>query len=252
MCRNRPKRLPARSSCGSLTPTWLLRSSASPRSPRHLRVLLAARAATSWKGDPKPPADGFLDKRHLVRVEQAYRTHEPRERNSDKTLRIESTGLEKRNAKLHLEARTPQAGGVGHQRNQRAVGVASGHAQYKRWSNLGGKAEVHDPNFAPNGRPQKSGFSRRSSDRKTWSAAATSSSSDGVECSERATRRSSADTTSSCSLGGSPSRAASTASAPRLMGSDSHRCSLPSRSSQLVRPPGCTQISFENRALRQG
>lgn len=115
MCRNRPK-----TAAGALF-LWkphtnvlrLLRSLASPRSRRHLRVLLAARAATSWKGDPKPPADGFLDKRHLVRVEQAYRTHEPRERNSDKTLRIESTGLEKRNAKLHLEARTPQAGGVG-------------------------------------------------------------------------------------------------------------------------------------------
>lgn len=175
-----------------------------------------------------------------------------RERNSYETLRIEPTGLEKRNAELDLEARSPQAGGVRHQRDQRAVGVASGHAQYERRSNLGGKAEIHDPNLAPDGRPQRSGFSRRSRDRKTWSAAATNSSSDGAACSERATRRSSAATTSSCSVGGSPSKAARTASAPRLMNSDSHRCSFQSRCSVLAMRRDNTQISCGAPSLAPG
>src|SRR6266536_2869550 len=111
-------------------------------------------------------------------------------------------------------------------------------AQSDRRPHLRGEAGIDDPLLAPEYRPQRLEFSRRSRSLNAASAAAVSSSSHGVTCGERATRRRSSDRTFCRSVAGRSSKDARIPWAPRLILRGSHRGWPLSSPRLLDRPPG--------------
>jgi hypothetical protein len=84
-------------------------------------------------------------------MELTETANELRVRNSDETLCIERALAEERRRDCDLESRSTDAGGMGHERCERAILVAGRDAEHQGRSDLGGKPQVNEPHFTPPG-----------------------------------------------------------------------------------------------------
>ena len=75
------------------------------------------------------------------------RCRAPQRGESRDALDQKGAGLEKRNPHGDFEGRATQAGGVRHNRDQRAVPVAAGHADTQRGPGFAGQAEIDQPDL---------------------------------------------------------------------------------------------------------
>jgi hypothetical protein len=67
----------------------------------------------------------------------------------DEALSSEAAWSEEANAQGHLEARAAQTGGVGDERDERAVGILHRYAEDQRGPYLRSEAQVDKPDLAP-------------------------------------------------------------------------------------------------------
>jgi four helix bundle protein len=103
-----------------------------------------------------PPAAIGTGRKLAIRVVQMLK------RDRDKALGVEGAGLEECNLGFHLEPRSAKTRRMRHERDQRTLGIGRRNAEHEPRPHLRDHTQVHDPNLAPAGWPQRPSFSRRS------------------------------------------------------------------------------------------
>lgn len=132
--------------------------------------------AESWRSESQPFKHASLDIGQLLWPECSDQVHELRQRDRDDALSVERARFQKRNRNNCFELRPAKAGGMWHDRDQRAVLVAGWNANDQGRSNLRRKPQVDKPDLSATRLFQFS-LSLRSYSTKTRSAADVRSSS---------------------------------------------------------------------------